>query len=168
MEKANYLSKVIFETVVLFFVWILLTESLAAPELVFGLLIAVIISLGTADIFTEHGLAHFHPKRLFYLLVYVPYYIYQVIKANVQMAIIVLSPSLPIKPGIVKVKTSLKTDVGKLSLANSITLTPGTITMEVEGEDVYVHWIKVDDASVEGATKSIVLPFEKFLKEIFQ
>ncbi|MCI4463925.1 MAG: Na+/H+ antiporter subunit E [Caldisericum sp.] len=168
MEKANYLSRVIFETIVLFLTWILLTESLATSELVFGLLIAVIISLGTANLFTEHGLAHLHPKRLFYLIIYIPYYIYQVIKANVQVVIIVLSPSLPIKPGIVKVKTNLKTDVGKLALANSITLTPGTITMEIEGEDVYVHWIKVDDESVEGATQSIVSPFEKFLKEIFQ
>lgn len=167
MEKANYLSKVIFETIVLFLTWILLTESFASSELVFGFLISLIISLGTANVFTEHGLSHLHPKRLFYLIVYIPYYIYQVIKANVIMAMIVLSPSLPIKPGIVKVKTNLKTDVGKLALANSITLTPGTITMDIDGDEIFVHWIAVEDESVEGATKSIVGPFEKFLEEIF-
>ncbi len=167
MEKANYLSKVIFETIVLFLTWILLTESFASSELVFGFLISLIISLGTANVFTEHGLSHLHPKRLFYLVVYIPYYIYQVIKANVIMAMIVLSPRLPIKPGIVKVKTNLKTDVGKLALANSITLTPGTITMDVDDDELFVHWIFVKDESLDGATKSIVSPFEKFLKEIF-
>lgn len=167
MEKANYLSKVIFETIVLFLTWILLTESLEASELIFGFLIALIISIGTANLFTEHGLSHLNPKRLFYLIVYIPYYLYQVVKANIQVAIIVLSPSLPIKPGIVKVKTKLKTDVGKLSLANSITLTPGTITMDVIDDELFIHWIKVEDETVEGATRSIVSPFEKFLKEIF-
>jgi len=167
MEKANYLSKVIFETIVLFLTWILLTESFASSELVFGFLISLIISLGTANVFTEHGLSHLHPKRLFYSIVYIPYYIYQVIKANVIMAMIVLSPRLPIKPGIVKVKTNLKTDVGKLALANSITLTPGTITMDVDDDELFVHWIFVKDESLDGATKSIVSPFEKFLKEIF-
>jgi len=167
MEKANYLSKVIFETIVLFLTWILLTESFASSELIFGFIISLVISLGTANLFTEHGLSHLNPKRLFYLIIYIPYYLYQVVKANIDVAIIVLSPSLPIKPGIVKVKTNLKTDVGKLSLANSITLTPGTITMDIDGEDVYVHWIKVKDESVEGATQEIVGPFEEFLKEIF-
>ncbi|MGC8788899.1 Na+/H+ antiporter subunit E [Caldisericum sp.] len=167
MEKANYLSKVIFETIVLFLTWILLTESFATSELIFGFLIAFVISIGTADLFTEHGLAHLNPKKLFYLIIYIPYYLYQVVKANVQVAMIVLNPSLPIKPGIVKVKTKLKTDVGKLALANSITLTPGTITMDVVGDELFIHWITVDDESVEGATESIVSPFEKFLKEIF-
>ncbi|BAL80530.1 Na+/H+ antiporter subunit E [Caldisericum exile] len=167
MKKANYVSKVVFETIVLFLTWILLTESFATSELIFGFLIALVISIGTADLFTEHGLAHLNPKRLFYLIIYIPYYLYQVIKANIQVAVIVLSPSLPIKPGIVKVKTNLKSDVGKLSLANSITLTPGTITMDVQDDELFVHWIKVEDESVEGATESIVSPFEKFLKEIF-
>ncbi|HDZ35412.1 MAG TPA: Na+/H+ antiporter subunit E, partial [Thermococcus sp.] len=61
----------------------------------------------------------------------------------------------------------LKNDVGKLALANSITLTPGTITLEVDGDKYFIHWIDVKDDSVDGASKNITEPFEKFLKVIF-
>ncbi|HRZ88080.1 MAG TPA: Na+/H+ antiporter subunit E, partial [Spirochaetia bacterium] len=86
--------------------------------------------------------------------------------SNLDVAFRVLHPRLPIAPGIVKVKTRLKTPLGRLLLANSITLTPGTITVEMRGEDIYVHWIKVADSDPEGATAAIVGGFEKYLEVI--
>lgn len=79
----------------------------------------------------------------------------------------VLHPKRPINPGIVKIKTELKSDIGKLALANSITLTPGTMSVDVEGDHLYIHWIDVEDSSVEIASKKISKPFEKYLKKVF-
>ena len=75
---------------------------------------------------------------------------------------------MPIKPGIVKVKTKLKSDSGVTALANSITLTPGTLTVDVANEnELYVHWLVVESADEAEATKTIVSRFEFFLEKIF-
>ena len=66
------------------------------------------------------------------------------------------------------VKTSLKTDVGKLLLANSITLTPGTLTVDVVDDTLFIHWINVQDEDIEGATRAIVSKFEKHIRTIVE
>lgn len=87
-----------------------------------------------------------NPLRLFYFILYLfgPFFFYMA-KANVDVAYRVITGK--INPGIIKLKTGLKTDFGVMLLANSITLTPGTLTVEVDEEtnDLYVHWINVKD-----------------------
>jgi multicomponent Na+:H+ antiporter subunit E len=92
------------------------------------------------------------------------------IKANLHVAYIVLHPKLPIKPGIVKIKTKLTKDSAITVLTNSITLTPGTLTVDVnpESKDLYVHWITVASKDVEINTKLIGGRFEKLLMEVFE
>jgi multicomponent Na+:H+ antiporter subunit E len=53
--------------------------------------------------------------------------------------------------------------MGRMLLANSITLTPGTLTVELDGEWLYVHWVNVQSPDIEGATASIVAGFERYL-----
>jgi multicomponent Na+:H+ antiporter subunit E len=89
------------------------------------------------------------------------------IKSNLDVAKRVVDPKLPINPGIVKVKTKLKSDIAKLALANSITLTPGTLTIDVSGQYFYIHWIDVKDTDVQKASEDIVAGFEKYLEVIF-
>ena len=69
-----------------------------------------------------------------FVFVYIPVFLYKLVLANFDMAYRVLSPKLPINPRIVKVPTSLKSDFLKLVLANSITLTPGTLSLDVEDD----------------------------------
>jgi len=90
--------------------------------------------------------------------------------ANVHVAYIVLHPSLPIKPGIVKIKTKLKNDSALTLLANSITLTPGTLTIDVNKNkgDLYIHWIDVTTTDSIEATNRIGGRFEKTLSEVFE
>lgn len=88
-------------------------------------------------------------------------------KSNLQLTAITLSPSLPVTPGIVKVRTKLKSRMGRLMLANSITLTPGTLSVELDGEFIYVHWVKVDTTDTEEATKAIVEKFESYLEVMY-
>jgi multicomponent Na+:H+ antiporter subunit E len=88
-------------------------------------------------------------------------------KANFDVAYRVLHPKMPIAPGIVKVKTKLKSEMGKVFLANSITLTPGTFTIDLKDEFLYIHWIYVRYKDVDKATQNIVSLFEKYLIKIF-
>jgi multicomponent Na+:H+ antiporter subunit E len=79
----------------------------------------------------------------------------------------VVSPNLPINPGIVKVKTKLTSRLGRMILANSITLTPGTLTVETDEDNFYIHWIDVTSEDIEEATRKIVRKFEKYLEVCF-
>ena len=92
---------------------------------------------------------------------------WELVKSNFDVAFRVLNPKLPINPGIVKVKTKLQSRMGRIFLANSITLTPGTFTVETKGEDYYIHWIDVTSENIEDATKEIISKFEKYLEVMF-
>ena len=122
-------------------------------ELIAGgaaILVILFIPLPGIDVL---GDLRWTPRAFIYGIGYVFYFLWELVKANLDVAFRVLHPSLPIEPGVVKVKTRLKTRLGRLLLANSITLTPGTITMEVDGEDFYVHWIKVQGVHDKERTK---------------
>jgi multicomponent Na+:H+ antiporter subunit E len=79
----------------------------------------------------------------------------------------VIQPSLPLRPGIVEVKTSLKSPIGRLMLANSITLTPGTLTVETHDDSFFIHWIDVTAQDVETASQELVHKFERYLEIIY-
>ena len=103
-----------------------------------------------------------------FVFVYIPVFIYKLVLANVDMAYRVLSPKLPINPGVVKVPTEIKSDFGKLVLANSITLTPGTLSMDVEDDGVLVHWVNVKGETKEEYQNNISGSFEKILGGIMK
>lgn len=119
---------------VLFLFWLLLsghyTPFLVVSGVVCSLLIAWLASvLGTAD---EEGLPiELVPRGLLYW----PWLVMEAAKAALEVALIVVNPALPISPRLVRVRTSQKTPVGVTIYANSITLTPGTITVEVNRHD---------------------------------
>jgi multicomponent Na+:H+ antiporter subunit E len=89
------------------------------------------------------------------------------IKSNLDVARRVITPSLPINPGIVEVKTRLKSKMGRMILANSITLTPGTLTIDILEDTLYIHWIDVKTEDTREATEQIVRKFEKYLEKIY-
>jgi len=92
---------------------------------------------------------------------------WEIIKANFDVAYRILHPKMPIKPGIVVIKTTLKSDIAKMILANSITLTPGTFTLDVIGDNLLIHWINVKTEDIDEATNMIGRRFEKYLSVIF-
>ena len=110
----------------------------------------------------------FRPPRWFWFILYVPVFLYYCIKANLQVVYLVLHPAMPIRPGIVKVRTGLATDSGIAALANSITLTPGTLTVDARAGELFVHWIYVETKDEEEATRRIPMHFERFLARIFE
>jgi multicomponent Na+:H+ antiporter subunit E len=148
--------------------WLLLTFKFTFPNLIVGSVASVICSA----IFTKY---YFHsvykflqPRRYFWFLVYLFIFIWECIKANLDVAYRVLHPAMPIRPGIVKVKTTLKSDFAKTLLANSITMTPGTITVDIIGDVMYIHWIYIRSEDPEVYTKIITGAFEKYIKRIVE
>lgn len=151
-------------------VWSFLTWSLDLPHLIIGILVSGFVSFMTGDMFVKRPHLLKNPMRYLWFLYYIPIFIWECIKANIDVAYRVSHPKLPINPGIVKVKTLLKSDTGLTFLANSITLTPGTMSVDIDPEKgfLYIHWIDVKDKDIEKATKIIVERFERILKRIFE
>ncbi|MDO4616141.1 MAG: Na+/H+ antiporter subunit E [Lachnospiraceae bacterium] len=92
-------------------------------------------------------------KRLPMFVHYVLILIWEILKANRQVMRFILTPQLAAEPVIVHFHSDLKSEAAKVLLANSITLTPGTITVRLEGSEYYVHCLDKDFA--EGMDASI-------------
>ncbi|MBU1146772.1 MAG: Na+/H+ antiporter subunit E [Candidatus Omnitrophica bacterium] len=150
--------------------WTFLTWIPSWQHLIIGVLASGFVVFMTGDLFIKRVHLFAHPGRYIWFLYYVPIFIWECFKANIDVAYRVLHPDLPIHPGIVKVKTILKSDAALTFLANSITLTPGTLTVDIDKENgyLYVHWIEVRHKDIEKATKAIVERFESILKRIFE
>lgn len=147
-------------------VWLLLTAPWSPQEAAAGAIVAALVSLLPLIPVSPLGDLRLNPKALAYMVAYVFVFLKALVLSNLDVAYRVLHPRLPIAPGIVKVKTKLKTPLGRLLLTGSITLTPGTITVEMKDDEIYVHWISVASADPEAATAAIVGGFEKYLEVI--
>ncbi len=155
--------------VLAFIIWMLLTWQLDAQVIIAGLIVSVIVALLFHEILPKEHLIFISPVRIFWALVYIPVFFYYMMKANLDVVYRALHPKMPIKPGIVKIKTNLKTESGITALANSITLTPGTLTVDLTDDGfLYIHWINVKSDDIEEATKLIARRFEWFLQKIFE
>lgn len=139
-----------------FIFYLLLTTSSgnlflwSKEELIIGAIFAVIIGMLTKNIFIKKSSRMLHPKRWFLFLVYcIGVFLPAMARANIDVAYRVITGR--INPGIVKISPNLKTDLSLTLLANSITLTPGTLSVEVDEEtnDLYVHWINVNRKTLE-------------------
>lgn len=160
--------------VLAFVIWILLTWPFVDGKIdlqlvIAGLIASVIVAVMFHEILPKEHHVFISPVRIFWLLVYIPVFFYYVMMANLDVVYRALHPKMPIKPGIVKIKTTLKTESGITALANSITLTPGTLTVDLTDDGfLYIHWINVKSDDIEQATRHIAQRFEWFLKKIFE
>ncbi len=155
-------------SVALFVLWLILTRSLDPQELMVGAVASVLVSLLVRQVAARLILCGASwPRRSAYLLAYVPYLFWNIVKSNIDVASRVVNPRLPIRPGIVRVKTRLKSPLGRLLLTSSITLTPGTLTVDIEGDDLFIHWIDVEGTDTEAMSRRIVGGFERYLEVIF-
>jgi multicomponent Na+:H+ antiporter subunit E len=158
--------------VLAFLVWLALTAKGGVQEIVSGLAVAALV----AFIAGRFAFAETAPpkkgllRRLAGAFLYFWKFLWEMVKANVHVASIVLRPTCPIRPGIVKIKTGLTRDVALAILGNSITLTPGTFTVDIDTErkELYIHCIEVKSTDLEENTKTIGQRFEALLTEVFE
>ncbi len=153
-----------------YIIWIFLNWIPDWQHLLIGVFVSAFVTFLIGDLFPKRFELLFDIRRYLWALYYIPVFLWECIKANLDVAYRVIHPDLPIRPGIVKIKTQLKSDIALTFLANSITLTPGTMCVDIDRVKgiLYIHWINVKDEDLEITTKIIVGKFEKILKGIFE
>ena len=139
-------------------------------EVIFGIVLSAIVGVVARTVFVKKSFRMANPVRWFKFVAYVigPFFI-GMAKANFDVAYRVLTGK--INPGIVKISPDLKTDLGISMLANSITLTPGTLTVDIDEEknDLYIHWINVKKEALSDKPvdcKHICGNFEKWVRRV--
>ena len=180
--KKEKIPAILSTAIVCYIFWLAITGQIVSifkgeaswQVLVAGVLVSVITALFSAKFFIhEKAFFLFNPKRFFAGLYYcVIAFPWELIKAHVDCARRALSPKLPINPGIVKIKTDLKSEYAESALANSITLTPGTITLDIAEEAgetfYYIHWIDAAETEVAPAGDAIKATLEKWIRRIWE
>jgi len=149
-------------------VWLLLTWSFERFNILIGLLLALLVTFKFGETFTYNPKRFTNPMRYLWLFYFLPIFFWEMIKANIDVAYRVLHPKMPINPGLVKIKTNLTSEMAKAFLANAITLTPGTTTVDIRGDKIYVHWIDVKTTDMEEATNLISKKYEAIIARIFE
>ena len=166
------LSKILFVFTVTLAVWLLFTWPFAPVDwatIIAGSIVSLISGTILGGVATRNPIKLLNPVRYIWAACYVLALAWWVMVANLDVAFRVLHPDVPINPGIVKVETELQSESAKTALANSITLTPGTMTVDLSDEGyLYVHWINVSSTEVEQATREVVGRFEWLLRRIFE
>jgi len=160
-----------------FLVWLMLSWPPENQDIFIGIFAALLTALVTADIPQDGGAVSrrrgvlYDIQRPWWLFCYMAVFIWECVKANIDVAYRVIHPALPIRPGTIKVKTALRSDAALTFLANSITLTPGTTTVDIDKKRgfIYVHWLYVKkDYNKSSMKLDVVTKFENILKRIFE
>jgi len=140
------LSYALSSALVLYVFWLLLSGYFTAFLMTAGAAsaIAVVLLARRMDIVDHEG----HPIHLgLRLFTYWPWLVVEIVKSAWDVSKIILDPRLPISPTLIRVKTSQKTEVGVVVYANSITLTPGTISVDVGHGEILVHALTREGAA---------------------
>jgi len=151
--------------------WMLLTWPPDLSHAAVGIAAAGLVAYLAGDLFVGRHHLIWRPERYFrFFFHYLPVMLWEILKANLDVAYRVISPRLPIHPGIVRIRTGLVSDIGLTFLSNSITLTPGTMTVDVDRDNgyLYIHCIEVKGRSMQESTELIAGRFERILSRIFE
>ena len=134
--------RLLFWTLLLFMMWMILTANFELANIFIGFGISFSISLIYVKMFKH---TEFESVNIYWLSVYILVLIKNLLISNFQIAKRTLSKDMNLEPAIVEVKTELKSEWKKLLLANSITLTPGTLTLDIVDDYLYIHIIECRD-----------------------
>ena len=148
---------------ILFAFWIFMSGQLDWWHLSWGILSCALVAFISHDFLFENIKSKGRIKEAALFFAYVPWLLYQIILANVYIAYLALHPKMLdlIDPHIIKFKTKLKKDFARVTFANSITLTPGTITVLIKDDHFFVHAIN------KSAAKSLPGNMERRITRVY-
>ena len=149
------------------FLWFAANLSLAPEALATGALISAVLAYAFTRKRSVWRDIRLSPGRAYHFVLFVGVFLVELVRANINVMRYVFSPRIDIKPGIVRIKTKLKTPVGRLALANSIALTPGSLVVDIKDEDLFIHWLDVKTTDTDEATRAIAGAFEEHLGKTF-
>jgi multicomponent Na+:H+ antiporter subunit E len=157
-----------------FMVWLFLSWPPNSTNIVSGAIVSLFVTFMTRDVMRRKDVKENKPisvvgsfARAGWFICYVFVFLWECLKANIDVAYRVIHPDLPIRPGTVKVKVALTSDIGLTFLANSITLTPGMTSVDVDKDRgfLYVHILCLKEGNER---PKVVDKFENILKRIFE
>ena len=152
--------RLLFWSILLFGMWLILSGNIQIANIIIGIFISFFVALFYVKLFKFNKFELINPYWFFiYLLVLLK----NLVISNLSITKKILSKDMKLSPAIIAIKTDLKSDWKKLLLANSITLTPGTLTLDIKGDTLYIHTIECKDISNK---KLITLEFEKVIAKI--
>lgn len=163
MTKKDKIPRFLVTFLILFGFWLLLSGCFDPLHLVLGLISSFLVTYLSHDLLITKEKIGFPLKRVVLFILYLFYLAYEIVLANIDVAYRVLHPKMPIDPRIVEFKGRLKSDIGQTVFANSITLTPGTITVDIKDGIFHIH--ALSEESAEGLLKG---KMENKLLEIFE
>jgi multicomponent Na+:H+ antiporter subunit E len=126
-------------TTVLFAFWLVLTGSFAPLDLVLGAVFSLLLGLWSARALWPEDAPLASVKQAVRFLLYIPHLLVSVLFAAIQVAEVVLDPRMPISPVLVRHRAVFSREVSRVTFANSITMTPGTLTVDVDGDTFHIH-----------------------------
>jgi multicomponent Na+:H+ antiporter subunit E len=139
LAERYFFRKKLFLFMILLVFWIILTATFATYDLVLGAICSALVAVITLALLGQALDPNFTPRVILRLPWFMLRLIWEIIKANYDVAKIILNPKLPIDPHIVQYRTFLPEDLHKTFFADSITLTPGTVTVDLENDTLSVH-----------------------------
>ena len=129
---------------ILFIFWIIWSGKFDLFHLALGVISTYLVTKGSGDLFFDKKKSFSLPlllKKWLRFEIYLFWLVWEIFKANLHVINVALSSDMfgVLKPSMISFKTSLKSDISKFVLAQSITLTPGTVTVDIDKDTVYVH-----------------------------
>jgi len=153
--------------VLLTMIWLALTSLFEIQSIAAGGTISGVLAYVFARRLAIWHTIHAGPSRLYHFLLYTGAFFRELVRANLAVMRYVYAPRIQIQPGVVRAKTRLKSPVGRLALANSVTLTPGSLVLDVDGNDLVVHCLDLTSADPEQVAEDAVRPVETHLEKVF-
>jgi multicomponent Na+:H+ antiporter subunit E len=144
-----------------------LLASGGGADLIAGLAVAAMAAAVFGRMFPRNAGKLFSPLRYLFFACYLLIAVWALLAGCVDVAYRSLHLRVPVRPSIVKVRTSIRSEMGRMLLANSISLAPGTLVVDIVGQDLYVHWSNTLTDSPEIRRELLVGRFEDVLKRVF-
>lgn len=166
-EKLWKLIRIIVTMLYLMVGWILFTFSFKLSSILLGLFCSSLIALGTYDLFIDVQEAQ---RRAIFPKVHLLGILLLLVLKNILWSSIKMIPlvfTLNMTPRVVHLRTRLHSDIGRALLANFITITPGTLTIDLSGDNLLVHWLDAKTTHKSHAGKLIKDDMEKWIGKIW-
>jgi multicomponent Na+:H+ antiporter subunit E len=141
------IARVLAASAAVFAFWLVITASLAPADLVLGALLSLLLGGWSAHFLWAGSTPELSVRQLFALLCYLVQFSGQVFLSALHVAHVVVDPRLPIRPRLIVCRTRLQRDVARIAFAHSVSLTPGTLTVDMDGGTFLVHCLDEESAA---------------------
>ena len=149
---------------VYFILWLTVNGRVTTETVTLGILVSAALHLFSRRFLSVHPASPTSMLRLLpRVLLYLALLFIEIVKANLQVIRLVLSPVIEVEPCLVRFRTDLRSEAARVALANSITLTPGTLTVSLEGNDLLIHALDRDMA--RGVDESVFVRHLRRMEE---